>query len=205
MFFGLLSLSTGAGRGGRRWTRPKGHAALQYHSPGPEAPLTRRAVTDAGELLKRALVDGNRRPLLRGFLTELRKLHDDQSRVLSVLEGSREWSLAMLNRQFFAVRSVAHLLGSSNLAFVAGRGEVLVNLLGLGTLSYGPNHGSVIRETHHLLGTMIDTIAQTGSDQSCYAITQTVWCIHAALDERLCDYEPVSTEDPVAQSISHLE
>jgi hypothetical protein len=140
--------------------------------------------------LRRALANSGRRLLLRHFLAELSHVLDEQEQVLSLLETSLAWSLPLLNRQFYAVRTAAEGLRLGNLAQVAGRAEVLVNLIASGELTYETNHGAVIRETHRLLRKLVAKVLETDSDDACYSITQTVWSMHAALDPALCEYEP---------------
>lgn len=163
---------------------------------GPKfGPVPARGLEDTRAQLKRALANGGRRLLLRQFLAELSKVLDEQHQVLSLLETSRAWCLPVLNRQFYAVRTAGESLGLRNLAQVAGRAEVLVNLVHSGAIAYEENHGSVIRETHALLKKLVTKVVETDTDDSCYAITQTVWSMHAALNPALCEYEPgVETE-----------
>jgi hypothetical protein len=156
-----------------------------------------------GARLPRALARSGRRLLLRHFLAELSKVLDEQEQVIALLDTSRAWSLPLLNRQFYAVRVAARELELENLAQVAGRAEVLVNLIDSGELTYEHNHGAVIRETHRLLRKLVFKVIETNSDDACYAITQTVWSMHAALNPALCEYEPGEhAEHSVAQSTS---
>jgi hypothetical protein len=151
-------------------------------------------------LLSRALQSGGQRLLLRHFLAELDKLLSEQETVLRLLEQSRPWSLSVLNRQFYAIRSAAAGLGLRNLSQVAGRAEVLVNLLDGGSLIYNTNHGTVLVETHRLLRALVARLSDSASDANCYSIAQTVWSLHAALEGNVCAYEPGDDEHSVAQS-----
>lgn len=161
---------------------------------------------DSGARLPRALASSGRRLLLRHFLAELSKVLDEQEQVIALLDTSRTWSLPLLNRQFYAVRVAARELDLRNLSQVAGRAEVLVNLIDSGELMYEDNHGAVIRETHRLLRKLVSKVIDTDSDDACYAITQTVWSMHAALDPALCEYEPGEhAEHLVAQSTNEPE
>lgn len=198
--FGLPSSSSG-------WSADAPSATEGKAQPEPAAPtphfseVRRHALEDAPTQLRRALANGGRRLLLRHFLSELSKLLDEQEQVLQLLETARAWSLPLLNRQFYAVRSAAESLKLRNLAQVAGRAEVLVNLIDTGELAYDRNHGTVIHETHRLLRKLVGKVFENDGDEDCYSITQTVWSMHAALDPSLCEYEPGSHgENSVAQS-----
>lgn len=188
--FGLPSVSSG-------WSTHPAKRANPERDPDVCPPLSsalvaigRVGLEDTGAQLRRALTNGGRRLLLRHFLIELSKVLDQQQHVLSLLETSPSWSLPLLNRQFYAVRTAAEGLKLLNLALVAGRAEVLVNLIDSGKLTYLDNHGSVLRETHRLLRELVVKVLETDSDDACYSITQTVWSMHAALDPTLCEYEP---------------
>lgn len=198
--FGLPRASSG-------WSQPAPKSAKSVttapeRGPGADfAELPQRGLEDARGQLKRALANGGRRLLLRHFLTELSKVLDEQDSVLAVLDSSLSSGLPLLNRQFYAIRTAAEGLRLQNLVQVAGRAEVLVNLIDSGAIDYEPNHGTVIRETHRLLRKLVAKVRETDSDTTCYSITQTVWSMHAALNPCLCDYEPGHhAEHSVAQS-----
>lgn len=166
--------------------------AAQLDGPSPRAEL--------GSQVRAALQSGGRRLLLRHFLAEVGKVLGEQETVLGLLDQSRAWSLSVLNRQFYAIRSAATVLGLRNLAQVAGRAEVLVNLLDSGSVTYNQNHGAVIVETHRLLRALVERLLDSASDENCHSIAQTVWSLHAALEGNVCAYEPGESEHSVAQS-----
>lgn len=199
--FGLRRASSGWSESVTKSSKPTDKPAHPQTPTRDFGELPQRGLEDARGQLKRALANGGRRLLLRQFLTELSKVLDEQEQVLAVLDGSLSWSLPLLNRQFYAIRTAAEGLRLQNLVQVAGRAEVLVNLVDSGAIAYEPNHGTVIRETHRLLRKLVAKVCETDSDTACYSITQTVWSMHAALNPTLCDYEPGQhAEHSVAQS-----
>lgn len=148
--------------------------------------------------------DSWRHVLLRHFMAEFSKLLDAQAQVLTPRGTSRAWNLPLLNRQFYAVRVAASKLELRNLAQVAGRAEVLVNLIDTGEVPYEHNCDLVIQETHKQLRQLVRVVLETNSDDACYSIAQTVWSMHAALNPALCEYEPGEPlEFLVAQSTNN--
>lgn len=140
--------------------------------------------------LQRALRSRMRPRLIAAFVKQLRRVLDEQTAVLALLDSSPEWALPVLNRQFFALRNTGDMLGLSNLVAIAGRAEVLANLLDAKVLPRTEAHGRILRQTHGLLERLLEHLATGGSDQSCYPIAQTAAHLYERLEPVSTDYEP---------------
>ena len=78
--------------------------------------------------------------LTEHFVRQLRKKLYDQKDVLALVDHSQSWVLEVMYREFHAVRAAATLLKQHNMASVAARGEVLVQLLKHGVVWYENPH-----------------------------------------------------------------
>lgn len=133
------------------------------------------------------------------FVKEFRRVLQEQETVLKFIDGHPAWALPLLNRQYYAIRSAAELLGLNNLSKVASRAEVLANLLDTGILSITPAHAHILVQTHGLLLELVAHVAKRGSDEGCYPIAKTASWMYALLDPAIGDYEPGPPKPP-----SHL-
>src|SRR5215510_6591086 len=101
-----------------RWTLAAPEAVKSSAEPGTTKGGVSSKLSKTGRLL-----------LTEHFVRQLRKKLGDQSDVLSLVDHSQSWALEIMYREFHSVRAAATLLEQHNMASVAARGEVLVQLL----------------------------------------------------------------------------
>jgi chemotaxis protein histidine kinase CheA len=127
--------------------------------------------------------------LTEHFVRQLRKKLDDQEQILALLGQSTSWALEMLYKELHSVRAAATLLKQHNLASVAARGEVLVQLLKHGLVNYEMRHQELLADTLHILRGILDRIERDGSDQRCFSTARTALCLYAAAEPTTQYYE----------------
>ena len=128
--------------------------------------------------------------LTEHFVRQLRKKLYDQKDVLALVDHSQSWVLEMMYREFHAVRAAATLLKQHNMASVAARGEVLVQLLKHGVVCYENRHRELLEDTLHILSGILDRIERDGSDFRCFSTARTALCLYAAAEPTTQYYEP---------------
>lgn len=170
----------------------------QEHVPTGE-PRDDKAA-EARHKIRTVLARGGGHLLVPQFVKELRRLLHDQEAVLKVINSDPTWALPVLNRQYYAIRNAADVLGLHNLANVASRAEVLANLLDTGILKLAAAHARVLIDTHGLLVELVSHVAKCGSDKECYPITRTALWMYSLLDPSIGEYEPGQPKPP-----SHLQ
>jgi hypothetical protein len=128
--------------------------------------------------------------LTEHFVRQLRKKLYDQRDVLALVDYSQTWALEIMYREFHAVRAAATLLKQHNMASVAARGEVLVQLLKHRVVSYESRHRELLEDTLHILSGILDRIERDGSDFRCFSTARTALCLYAAAEPTTQYYEP---------------
>jgi hypothetical protein len=128
--------------------------------------------------------------LTEHFVRQLRKKLYDQKDVLALVDHSQSWVLEVMYREFHAVRAAATLLKQHNMASVAARGEVLVQLLKHRVVSYERRHRELLEDTLHILSGILDRIERDGSDFRCFSTARTAVCLYAAAEPTTQYYEP---------------
>jgi hypothetical protein len=128
--------------------------------------------------------------LTEHFVRQLRKKLYDQKDVLALVDYSQAWALEIMYREFHAVRAAATLLKQHNMASVAARGEVLVQLLKHRVLSYEDRHRELLEDTLQILSGILDRIERDGSDFRCFSTARTALCLYAAAEPTTQYYEP---------------
>jgi hypothetical protein len=128
--------------------------------------------------------------LTEHFVRQLRKKLYDQKDVLALVDHSQSWVLEIMYREFHAVRAAATLLKQHNMASVAARGEVLVQLLKHRVVSYERRHRELLEDTLHILSGILDRIERDGSDFRCFSTARTALCLYAAAEPTTQYYEP---------------
>jgi hypothetical protein len=128
--------------------------------------------------------------LTEHFVRQLRKKLYDQKDVLALVDRSQSWVFEILYREFHAVRAAATLLKQHNMASVAARGEVLVQLLKHRVVCYEHRHRELLEDTLHILSGILDRIERDGSDFRCFSTARTALCLYAAAEPTTQYYEP---------------
>jgi hypothetical protein len=128
--------------------------------------------------------------LTEHFVRQLRKKLYDQRDVLALVDHSQAWALEIMYREFHSVRAAATLLEQHNMASVAARGEVLVQLLKHRVVSYENRHRELLEDTLHILSGILDRIERDGSDVRCFSTARTALCLYAAAEPTTQYYEP---------------
>ena len=128
--------------------------------------------------------------LTEHFVRQLRKKLSDQKDILGLLDHSQAWALDLMYREFHSVRAAATLLKQHNMASVAARGEVLVQLLKHGVVSLESHHKELLDDTLHILSGILDRIERDGSDCRCFSTARTAVCLYAAAEPTTQYYEP---------------
>jgi hypothetical protein len=128
--------------------------------------------------------------LTEHFVRQLRKKLYDQKDVLALVDHSQTWVLEIMYREFHAVRAAATLLKQHNMASVAARGEVLVQLLKHRVVCYERRHRELLEDTLHILSGILDRIERDGSDFRCFSTARTALCLYAAAEPTTQYYEP---------------
>jgi hypothetical protein len=144
-----------------------------------KASLATGSLSKAGRLL-----------LTEHFVRQLRKKLFDQKDVLALVDHSQAWALEIMYREFHSVRAAATLLKQHNMASVAARGEVLVQLLKHRVVSYESRHRELLEDTLHILSGILDRIERDGSDLRCFSTARTALCLYAAAEPTTQYYEP---------------
>lgn len=164
-----------------RWTLAAPEEPKRAHSDNDaQAPKSPRPpLSKTGRLL-----------LTEHFVRQLRKKLYDQQDVLALVEHSPSWVLEMLYREFHSVRAAATLLEQHNMASVAARGEVLVQLLKHRVVCYESRHRELLEDTLHILSGILDRIERDGSDHRCFSTARTALCLYAAAEPTTQYYEP---------------
>lgn len=138
---------------------------------------------------RRPLSKTGRVLLTEHFVRQLRKKLSNQKDVLELLETSHTWALDMLYKDLHSVRAAATLLKQHNMASVAARGEVLVQLLKHRVVEFEPRHRELLDDTLHILGGILDRIERDGSDCRCFSTARTALCLYAAAEPTTQYYE----------------
>jgi len=128
--------------------------------------------------------------LTEHFVRQLRKKLYDQKDVLALVDHSQSWVLEIMYREFHSVRAAATLLKQHNMASVAARGEVLVQLLKHRVVCYERRHRELLEDTLHILSGILDRIERDGSDFRCFSTARTALCLYAAAEPTTQYYEP---------------
>jgi len=128
--------------------------------------------------------------LTEHFVRQLRKKLFDQKDVLALVDHSQTWALEIMYREFHSVRAAATLLKQHNMASVAARGEVLVQLLKHRVVSFESRHRELLEDTLHILSGILDRIERDGSDCRCFSTARTALCLYAAAEPTTQYYEP---------------
>lgn len=139
---------------------------------------------------QRQLSKTGRTLLTEYFVRQLRSKISDQRDILELIEHSREWALELMFREFHSVRAASTLLQQHNMASVAARGEVLVQLLKHGIVALESHHKELLDDTLHLLSGILDRIERDGSDYHCFSTARTAVCLYAAAEPATRYYEP---------------
>jgi hypothetical protein len=165
-----------------RWTLAAPDAQRTSVAPAEGAPQQRsvsNTLSKTGRLL-----------LTEHFVRQLRKKLYDQKDVLALVDHSQSWVLEVMYREFHAVRAAATLLKQHNMASVAARGEVLVQLLKHRVVCYEQRHRELLEDTLHILSGILDRIERDGSDFRCFSTARTAVCLYAAAEPTTQYYEP---------------
>jgi hypothetical protein len=164
-----------------RWTLSSPAAkSTELDSPGTErSDDGRNNLSKTGRLL-----------LTEHCVRQLRKKLNDQQDSLALVNTSQTWALDVLYREFHSVRAAATLLKQHNMASVAARGEVLVQLLKHRVLTFESHHRELLEDTLHILGGILDRIERDGSDLRCFSTARTAMCLYAAAEPTTQYYEP---------------
>lgn len=165
-----------------RWTL----AAPAATSSTPLDAAAARAARGRGRV---ALSDTGRVLLTEHFVRQLYKKLDNQREILALLESSPAWALERLYKEFHSVRAAATLLQQFNMASVAARGEVLVQLLKHKLVSYEEHHQELLADTLHILQGILERIERDGSDFRCFSTARTALCLYAAAEPTTQYYE----------------
>lgn len=165
-----------------RWTLAAPDAKTRATSTAdaePQTGATPSQLSKTGRLL-----------LTEHFVRQLRKKLYDQKDVLALVDHSQSWVFEILYREFHAVRAAATLLKQHNMASVAARGEVLVQLLKHRVVCYERRHRELLEDTLHILSGILDRIERDGSDFRCFSTARTALCLYAAAEPTTQYYEP---------------
>jgi hypothetical protein len=171
-----------------RWTLAAPDSQRSTVSKGDHAPdsTAERGTAQLSNQLSRT----GRLLLTEHFVRQLRKKLYDQKDVLALVDTSQSWALEIMYREFHAVRAAATLLKQHNMASVAARGEVLVQLLKHRVVSYERRHRELLEDTLHILSGILDRIERDGSDFRCFSTARTALCLYAAAEPTTQYYEP---------------
>jgi len=163
-----------------RWTlaAPEAQKPAQAEASAPKGGVSAK-LSKTGRLL-----------LTEHFVRQLRKKLCDQSDVLALVDHSQTWALEIMYREFHSVRAAATLLEQHNMASVAARGEVLVQLLKHRVVCYESRHRELLEDTLHILNGILDRIERDGSDVRCFSTARTALCLYAAAEPTTQYYEP---------------
>src|SRR5688572_31689701 len=157
----------------------------------PEAQAQSTAEKDTPRGLNSTQLSKTGRLLLtEHFVRQLRKKLYDQKDVLALVDHSQPWVFEIMYREFHAVRAAATLLKQHNMASVAARGEVLVQLLKHRVVCYERRHRELLEDTLHILSGILDRIERDGSDFRCFSTARTALCLYAAAEPTTQYYEP---------------
>ena len=159
----------------------------------PQAPKGQPSDADASApqtVGQTSLSKTGRLLLTEHFVRQLRKKLYDQKDVLALVDHSQTWALEVMYREFHSVRAAATLLKQHNMASVAARGEVLVQLLKHRVVSYESRHRELLEDTLHILSGILDRIERDGSDRRCFSTARTALCLYAAAEPTTQYYEP---------------
>lgn len=143
-----------------------------------------------GDQLRERLSKTGRILLTEHFVRQLRKKLYDQKDVLDLVDHSQAWVLQTLYKELHSVRAAATLLKQHNMAAVAARGEVLVQLINHGIVAYESRHRDLLEDTLQILNGILDRIESDGSDTACTSTTRTALCLYAAAEPTTQYYEP---------------
>jgi hypothetical protein len=168
-------------------TSPRTRWALSLPRQSEAATQRESAV---GDQLRERLSKTGRILLTEHFVRQLRKKLYDQQDVLGLVDHSQAWVLQTLYKELHAVRAAATLLKQHNMAAVAARGEVLVQLINHGIVTYEARHRDLLEDTLQLLNGILDRIECEGSDTGCFSTTRTALCLYAAAEPQTQYYEP---------------
>jgi len=149
-----------------------------------------------GDQLRERLSKTGRILLTEHFVRQLRKKLYDQRDVLVWVDHSQTWVLQTLYKELHAVRAAATLLKQHNMAAVAARAEVLVQLINHGIVPFEARHKDLLEDTLQLLDAILDRIEHEGSDTGCFASTRTALCLYAAAEPQTQYYEPGHLPQP---------
>ena len=165
-----------------RWTLAAPEAAKQ--------PPSEQGKNGNAKSIPTRLSKTGRLLLTEHFVRQLRKKVYDQQDVLALVDHSQTWALEIMYREFHSVRAAATLLEQHNMASVAARGEVLVQLLKHRVVSYEDRHRELLEDTLHILSGILDRIERDGSDARCFSTARTAICLYAAAEPTTQYYDP---------------
>ena len=171
-----------------RWTLAAPEKPRSPHQDGKDGGAT--SGSQASALSQSSLSKTGRLLLTEHFVRQLRKKLYDQKDVLALVDHSQTWALEIMYREFHSVRAAATLLKQHNMASVAARGEVLVQLLKHRVVSYESRHKELLEDTLHILSGILDRIERDGSDLRCFSTARTALCLYAAAEPTTQYYEP---------------
>jgi hypothetical protein len=173
-----------------RWTLAAPDSQGSTATSGDRVPDQSTADRGTADRSTAQLSKTGRLLLTEHFVRQLRKKLYDQKDVLALVDTSQTWALEIMYREFHAVRAAATLLKQHNMASVAARGEVLVQLLKHRVVSYERRHRELLEDTLHILSGILDRIERDGSDFRCFSTARTAVCLYAAAEPTTQYYEP---------------
>jgi hypothetical protein len=173
-----------------RWTLAAPDSQGSTATSGDRVPDQSTADRGTADRSTAQLSKTGRLLLTEHFVRQLRKKLYDQKDVLALVDTSQSWALEIMYREFHAVRAAATLLKQHNMASVAARGEVLVQLLKHRVVSYERRHRELLEDTLHILSGILDRIERDGSDFRCFSTARTAVCLYAAAEPTTQYYEP---------------
>jgi hypothetical protein len=164
-----------------RWTlaSPTAQSQKPAEGRGQEIEQRQSQLSETGRLL-----------LTEHFVRQLRRKLSDQKDILALMDHSQAWALDVMYRELHSVRAAATLLKQHNMAAVAARGEVLVQLLKHRIVSFESHHKELLDDTLHILSGILDRIERDGSDCRCFSTARTAVCLYAAAEPTTQYYEP---------------
>lgn len=176
-----------------RWTLSSPAATtsdiLDAPAGSPAVTLTKAGTSSSAVATRRPLSKTGRVLLTEHFVRQLRRKLANQKEVLELLEKSPSWALDILYKELHSVRAAATLLKQHNMASVAARGEVLVQLLKHGVVNFESRHHELLDDTLHILSGILDRIERDGSDMRCFSTARTAVCLYAAAEPTTQLYE----------------
>jgi hypothetical protein len=188
-------------------SRAEGAARRSDFAPDKALPRAQRRERDQAKLQARherahkSLTSTGKQLLLEQFCREVERLLHEQLAIIPLMSSSPEWSHRVLNRHYYAIRAAAQILKLDNLASIAGRAEVLIGLLELGTVRFSPLHARVLAETVELLDEVIAGVRRDGSDHAGTTASRTAMCLYAVVEPVTLGYAP-SSADPRLPTLS---